>query len=199
MDQLVKKYKANPINILEGSGWSQILQGTYQKKPVFIKVMNPNKRTLDDYRNEAYILKKLKDSSYATSFVALETLRSKDLALVTHYYPLVVTLPTSHINHQQVQFLRKNAYSILSQINFIIEDLRRRSILPLDFQLGVLENGRVVLIDVEAFQEGAVGQDFLYQFAKRKIEHFLSPYLERPMALDSVFFEQESHLNSFGR
>lgn len=176
LDQLIVKYRAEPYQVLEGSGWGHIFKGKFKRQPVFIKVMNPQTRSLSDYQNEARVFLRLKATSYGHTLLASERLDDQRLALILKFYPLVVTLPTSLVNHQQAIFLKKNAEPIINQVDYILADLQRKKLVPLDFQIGVTQAGQVVLIDVEAYRDWSHGDQILYHFAKQKILNFLSPY-----------------------
>ena len=174
---LIARYQAQPYSLLEGSGWSHILKGVnHDGEPVFIKVMNPATRKLSDFQNEVRILEKLKETVYGDSLLATEVLADGRRALVLKFYDLKLTLPSSWINTHQVAFLKVNAETILAQVEFILADLNRRKIVPMDFQVGVTTEGRVVLLDVEAYRRMRANDNMFFEFSRQKILNFLAPY-----------------------
>jgi hypothetical protein len=177
LSSFLQEKSFEPLTDLDGSGWSEVLVSKDKKDPLFVKVIDWQKRKAQDIIHEAKIIKHLKDLEFIPNFKALEVLKDGRMALVTQYFDFVLTIPSQRIDNQQVDFVKKNALAILSQVDFSLSVLKQKGVIPKDFQFGVTQRGKVVLIDFEFYELHSKPDNIWYDFYKNKVIQFLIPYL----------------------
>jgi len=177
LPSFLEKFHFDNLKDADGSGWSELLISKNRPDAIFIKVMDLQKRKPEQFIMEAKMMRILQGLEFVPDFKGLEVLQDGRFALVSAYSEFVVTLPSRRIGPKEASFLKENSLSILSQVEFNLTVLHQKGVIPHDYQLGVTQSGRVMLIDFEFYMLSSSPARLPYDFAKESILRALAPYL----------------------
>ncbi len=139
------------VSSQEGSGWSELYSGRFGGHQVWVKVQAWDRRLARDYVHEAKMYQELSDLPFVPRFYGLLELPDGRMALLIQRLDRMATIPSSFNSDEGREVIAQNKHRIFSQAQAMLEELSRRRVAALDFQVLLDKQDRLWLIDLEAY------------------------------------------------
>lgn len=151
LSQLQDLQNLSSVSSQEGSGWSELYSGRFGGHQVWVKVQAWDRRLARDYVHEAKMYQELSDLPFVPRFYGLLELPDGRMALLIQRLDRMATIPSSFNSDEGREVIAQNKHRIFSQAQAMLEELSRRRVAALDFQVLLDKQDRLWLIDLEAY------------------------------------------------